>query len=269
MHGWSDPEYLAALDEEGGSAGLGQLLSLRPIEWLRRMPGRETFPWPGRPDWIVKRTVGGEAKDYWFERLRGQPRCPARRELENLLALAQGGFPVPRGLAWFGEPRAAGHPLLGAESALVMERVEHRGSLRDVLRAGPIEERQRLLAELLELVVRLHAQGWIHRDLYLQHLVVGEHGLVLLDVGRARRRVAPRERWFVKDLAALDFSSPPELGRSQRLRFLRGWLEARGVLGALERRHWVRRIRRRGRRMAQHRPKHLDAGDPVDAELFP
>ena len=269
LHAWAAPEVHEALDDPGADSGLERVFSLVPAECLRKVPGRETFVWPGRPGWIVKRTVGGEAKDYWFERLRGQTRSPARRELENLLALAQGGFPVPRGLAWFGEPGAAGHPLRGARSALVMERIEHRGSLRDLLRAASPEERARLTAELLGLVIRLHAQGWIHRDLYLQHLVLGERGLVLLDVGRARQRPAPRERWFVKDLAALFFSSPPELGRVARLRFLRGWLEARGVLGAAERRNWVRRITRRGRRMAQHRPKHLDAGDPVDAELFP
>ena len=269
IQAWASPAFSQALGAGGLESGLSQLFGLQPESWLRRVPGRETFAWPGREAWIVKRTVGGESKDYWYERLRGEARSPARRELENLVALATQGFPVPTGLAWFGEPRAAGHPRRGGRSAMVMGRVEHRGSLREVLARAEAGEAAELLRQLSSLVIELHRAGWIHRDLYLQHFVVGEHGLVILDVGRARQRPAPRERWFVKDLAALHFSAPAGLGRCARLRFLRRWLEARGSTSRAERRRWVKRITRRGRRMAGHRPKHLDAGDPVDAELFP
>jgi tRNA A-37 threonylcarbamoyl transferase component Bud32 len=263
--GWRAP----AIFDSCGPLDLESLFALRPEAWLRRVEGRETFLWPAREHWVVKRTVGGEAREYWYERLRGAARAPARRELENLLALAQQGFPVPEGLAWCAEPAAAKHPRRAGRSALVMARVEHSGSLRERLKVVAELERGMLLGQLLALVTRLHAAGWIHRDLYLQHFVCVQQGLLLLDVGRARQRPAPRSRWFVKDLAALHFSAPASVSRSERLRFLKAWLQARGQLEPNLLRKWVERITRRGRRMGSHRPRQLDPGDPLDAELFP
>src|SRR4030095_1136590 len=117
---------------------------------------------------------------------------------------------------------------------VVMEHVEHAETLRERLGRADASERAAWCAQLLRLVSALHAGGWYHRDLYLQHLVLGPEGLVLLDVGRARRSSgagAPRERWFVKDLGALLHSTPRTVGAREQLRFLARYLDARGLHG--------------------------------------
>ena len=93
--------------------------------------------------------------------------------------------------------------------------------------------------------------------------------LCLLDVGRARKEPAPRERWFVKDLAALYVSAPGSISPRERLRFLAGWLTHRRAARPDLRdrrsqlRRWSRVVVAKGRRMAQHAPR---SSDPEGAE---
>jgi len=230
------------------------------------MPGRETFGWPGREELVVKRTSGGEARDWWYELLRDDaPRSPGRREAENLLMLRDDGLPAPRALAWVEEREATKHPSLGGRgrrSAVVMEHVPHARTLRDELAATTADQVRTRLDELARLVANLHDAGWYHRDLYLQHFVARDDdgALVLLDVGRARKEDEPRERWFVKDLAALLHSAPPTIDRPARMRFLRDWLAGRGLEGTAARRRWARAVLGKERRLAAHAPRHVDPG---------
>jgi tRNA A-37 threonylcarbamoyl transferase component Bud32 len=276
VRAWFAPGFEPASGPDPG-AFLDAVFALTPRRWLRRIPGRETFRHTTEEGTVqvVKRTVGGEARDYWYDRLRRTgrtPRSPARREAENLVELAADGVRVPRVLAWAEEARAARHPRRGGRSALVMEHVAHASSLRDRLALCARGERSRLTAALLELVARLHARGWIHRDLYLQHVVVADEAgapeLTLLDVGRARRLATPRTRWLVKDLAALHSSLPPEVPRTEALRFLRGWLDRRGGAERAVERRWIRGVLRKAHALARHRPRYLDPGDPVDAGIL-
>jgi len=276
-----DLELPPELSRSNGAC-LEALFALAPEAWLRRVPGRETFGWPGDARWVVKRVVGGEPRDYWYERLRGPggARSPARREAENLEQLAADGFAVPRVLAWFEEPAARRHPGFagrGGKSALVMERAPHVETLRGRLARSTAVERRRWLAQLARYVGRLHARGWYHRDLYLQHFVLvdssgasarDEAQLVLLDVGRARREPAPRRRWFVKDLAALLHSAPASVTRAERLRFLRAWLAALGP-DAGGARAWVAAVVAKERRLAAHAPRVIDRTVPLQAERPP
>ncbi len=238
---------------------LERVFALAPRAWMRRMPGRETFRWPEDGGLVVKRFRGGERRDWWYERLRGAVRSPGRRECENLRDLAADGFRVPRCYAWFEERRAL-LPVGAARSGLVMERVPHRRTVRDALAEAGAEERAEWSARLAPLVARLHAAGWYHRDLYLQHFIVSDavEEPVLLDVGRARRERAPRRRWLVKDLAALLHSAPPSVTRAERLRFLRGYLRERGVDGTRALRAWARDVAQKERRLAAHAPRHVD-----------
>jgi tRNA A-37 threonylcarbamoyl transferase component Bud32 len=261
------------------AAALEHLMGLVPEQWLRRLPARATFPWrPAGSDrpLVVKRFTGDAARERWYERLRSlasAPRGPARREAESLRELAAAGFPVPRPLAWFEGPPGSG------ASALVMEHLEHRETLRELFaRTPPLAARPRLV-ELARLVARLHAAGFYHRDLYLEHVVVtgprpGE--LALLDAGRARRERAPRERWFVKDLAALLHSAPAAQGDRARLRFLAHYLDAREDARGLDarrldanavqrpRRAFARAVVRKAARLAAHAPRHVhQAADPI------
>ena len=264
-HAWLSPGF----PPPGGgtpAALLEEIFALRPVGWLRRVPGRETFVWPGHPEWIVKRTTGGETRDFWYERLRGGARSAGRREAENLARLGADGLAVPRPLAWVEEERATRHPrTMGrtGRSALVMERVPHAETLRRRLGRSDPAERRRLSVLLLHFVARLHRLGWYHRDLYLQHFILsrsaeGGERLVLIDVGRARHEAVPRRRWMVKDLAGLLHSTPECVSLAERQRFLAGWLVRRGEDGRAARHAWARAIAAKARRLASHRPRSVD-----------
>lgn len=267
--GWWQDEFLP--EDHDPSSLLETLFGLEPDGTWRHVHGRETFPWPGREHLVVKRYEGGEARDWWYERLRdGElPRSPGRREAENLHSLTADGIPVPRVLAWVEEDAARRHPGLAGRtgrSALVMERIPHEASLRLALTRAPADERVRLGGALLDLVSRLHGRGWYHRDLYLEHVVQRADGeLCLLDLGRARREESPRERWFIKDLAALYISTPGSVPPRARLRFLASWLARRKLVTPglrrrrSELRRWSRVIEAKGRRMARHAPRAADA----------
>jgi tRNA A-37 threonylcarbamoyl transferase component Bud32 len=238
-------------------AGFRSLFEVQPAAPLRAVPGRETFLWPeqGPATLVIKRHVGDLGRDRWFDRLHGHGgRSPGRREYENLGSLAKLGFPVPESLGW---------AEWGSRSLVVMVRVPHDETLLDVSqRVRGLGGRARLV-ELVELVARLHGAGWYHRDLYLQHLLIGDRGLVLIDVGRARRQPRPRRRWFLKDLGALLHSTPAEVPQVTRLRFLAAYLNARGVLDRAARRRWARAAAARARRIGAHRPRYEYGGGPA------
>lgn len=288
LRAWLDPSF-AAREPARGAELLRLIFELAPRAAFRRLPGRETFAWPGREEWVVKRFRGGESRERWHELLRGAtPRSPGRREGENLAALGALGLPVPRPLAWIEEAAALGFGGV-RRSAVVMAHVAHRETLRQRLARASPREAAHWSTALAELVAELHAAGWYHRDLYLQHVVLaadaapGRAALTLLDLGRARSGHPPRARWLVKDLAALLHSTPSRVGRAERLRFLARWLElgraagGRGRFQTGERsdagdggearrnageerelRSWARRVLAKQRVLAAHAPRHVD-----------
>ena len=228
-------------------------------------------PVPVRSGMIVKRH---EPSGGALSRLGLAPRpSAARREYEALAALSAAGLPVPRPFFWCeGDGR----------SAVAMELVEHRQTLRMALADAAAAEAAALLDELARLVARLHEAGWCHRDLYLEHVLVRRApepagplsgppagplagppagwGLVLIDLGRARAGRALRRRWFVKDLAALLHSTPAAVSRAARLRFLARYLDLRGLSGGAggraALRAWAEAVERKRARLATHRPRH-------------
>jgi tRNA A-37 threonylcarbamoyl transferase component Bud32 len=218
---------------------------------LRQAPGRETrLCVQGAERWIEKRYTGGSTREAWRERLRGvTPRSPARREYDALVELERLGIPVPRALAFADDRRS---------SSVRMEYVPHVETLKDRMTSAPRAERFELGRRLLDLVLRLHGTGWYHRDLYLEHFLLRSEdgGLCLIDLGRARRDDETRERWFEKDLAALQHSAPDAVSPRDRLRFLSAYLSARGILDRATRRRRAAAIARRAARMARHAPRH-------------
>ncbi len=277
-HAWRDEGRIRAWSAHPGPLDgppaevLERLFDFRPSEWMRRLPMRETFAWPGpQGSAVVKRFLADEPGEALSALLHLRaPRSPGRREAENLRRLAEDGFPVPAALGWWEERNPGGvlERRFG-RSAVLMERVAHRATLRDLCRSSPAEAQHRWLGPLAELVARLHALGWYHRDLYLQHVVVADGPaevaarLVLLDVGRARRERHPRRRWFVKDLAALQHSSPASLGWRARLRFLALYCDAVGLGERESRRALARDVLAKARRIAAHAPRHVDPDDAL------
>jgi tRNA A-37 threonylcarbamoyl transferase component Bud32 len=233
---------------------------------LRAVHGRATLLWPAAPDVVLKRYERGDWRDAWCDwRTRGAVRSVARREAENLVELGELGLPTPRALGWCGSDGWRG---VGRRSALWMERIEHRASLREELERRPAAA-ARWGDELARFTARLHAAGWRHRDYYLQHWLVAARGLVLIDVGRCEREPRMRERWFVKDLAALHMSCPTSVGPRPRLRFLARYFQVRGFEGRSERRRFAAAVRAKALRMAAHEPKHFDARSARVAEASP
>jgi tRNA A-37 threonylcarbamoyl transferase component Bud32 len=252
-------EGRGALGEAARGHGFGSLEELRPLLWAkpercyRQVPGRLTFPWPepGSPRVVVKRFVGDLRRDRWYEYLRGRRRSPGQREYENLVGLRAAGLPVPEALGWYA---------CGQESLVVMAFVPHGETLRQHLDGASQADLRRWVERLAPLVARLHAQGWYHRDLYLEHLVLAgseaQPELMLLDLGRARCERQPRARWLHKDLGALLHSAPAELGLRARLRGLVLYGRARGITDSDQLRLLAVRAEAFRRRIAAHLPRY-------------
>jgi tRNA A-37 threonylcarbamoyl transferase component Bud32 len=224
-----------------------EFLHVHAPAYLRRTQGRETFAWGA--DVIVKRTLERARSGLWpwF-----RARSAGEREYAALRALAAAEVSVPAAFGYAEERRDGGRL-----SVCVMERVAHDETLRAALERASGAERRELARALLALVARFHGAGFIHRDLYLQHVLLratdGE--LVLIDVGRARRRPMWRSRWYVKDLASLLHSTPGCVKAREKLAFLAGWLDVRGIKSRGARRRFAAAILRKARRIAAHVPR--------------
>jgi hypothetical protein len=107
-----------------------------------------------------------------------------------------------------------------------------------------------LIGVLAKLVARLHAGGYVHRDLYLSHIFFDPaapltDSLCLIDLQRMIRPTGGLGRWIVKDLAALNYSASPTRGdatgpsdvvsRADRLRWLKLYLGAVKLDGSARR----------------------------------
>ena len=268
------------------NAELRRALESAPDRPWRRIGERVTFPWPeegsgATPRFAVKRQA------FFAGLLSGLDKDPLALEFTALVSL-QGQVSVPR-------PVLHVHSARLGRSALVMEEVLHRRSLRQAIAADPVPvARARAEApRLAALVAGLHESGYHHRDLYLQHVVVreGDGELVLLDLGRAGRGIPPRlrrgrawrpswlpwvsgrhvrARWFQKDLAAIHVSAGEGYRDALLEALLPEYLRLRGLppeaLGP-----WDGAVRRRSARMAARVPRVTDPetreGDAVEREV--
>ncbi|QDU85871.1 Lipopolysaccharide core heptose(I) kinase RfaP [Planctomycetes bacterium Pla163] len=259
---------------------------------LRATRGRRTHAFEVDGQRLVaKRFRGDEPRDWWFERLRGVPTDAARREWRALERVLATGLAAPRPLVVLFEAPSGVRPPRpgsGARALLVLEWIDHDSHLGRLLAetasSGPDAARRRreLVERTCRSVAHLHAHGLYHRDLYASHLVrrSGSDELVLLDHGRTRWERRPRERWLIKDLAALHGSTAGLASDRERLRFLSRWRRATGRTTA-DARRMVPAILRKAERLFAHRPvdpgtdrvgwpsgsaeRGVEGGHPVDA----
>jgi tRNA A-37 threonylcarbamoyl transferase component Bud32 len=115
----------------------------------------------------------------------------------------------------------------------------------------------RATVALAKLIGRMHRHGLLHGDLHCGNLLVwGESGedLVLMDLHRVWRRQRPTRRALAANLAQLMSDRLVWTTRTQRLRFLKHYLEESGGQGSL--RGWLALIEplawRHARRIARH-----------------
>jgi heptose I phosphotransferase len=93
----------------------------------------------------------------------------------------------------------------------------------------PVMLKRALIKEVARIARVLHSNGINHRDFYICHFLLAESSIVngplklfLIDLHRAQIRNETPQRWIIKDLAGLFFSSK-DIGLTSRdlLRFIR------------------------------------------------
>jgi hypothetical protein len=174
-------------------------------------------------------------------------------EARGLRAAAAAGVPVPR-LAFEGRDGALG-ALAGTDD------LGPARPLDDVLASGALDPRARraALRSLARAAAALHGAGLHHRDLYLNHAFVDpaepEPPVVLIDLERVGRHRGLLGRRVVKDLAAIESSTPDAVPRSDRARLLVHYLRARGLPVRALVRPLARRVARKAARIRAHAPR--------------
>ncbi|MCE5277072.1 MAG: lipopolysaccharide kinase InaA family protein [Planctomycetaceae bacterium] len=197
--------------------------------------------------------------------LRGRS-CVAVTEALNISAARDASVPTMRALAWGQEtgllPRRS-YLLVSAVPGDAMERC-FDGFLA---RSSP-EMVEAVTVELARVVHRLHAAGYVHRDLYAAHLFLHESDggcdVYLIDLARMFRPPAWRmRRWIVKDLAQLQYSMPAPWVQQWWPVFMnhyalgRGGRERTALEAAVEAK--ARGIRRRQRRRGERKARQAQA----------
>jgi len=199
-------------------------------------------PWRERLRLFLEKP--GPLEIVYAKRFSNPPRKTARQ-----LKRAHCGAKSLAGLEWHwlrtfkqlgipaAEPIAFGERLRGSRelrSAVLIAAVPGE-SLEKLARSLPAHAPadRALLSAVAKLVGRMHGLGLVHRDLYLSHFFFDaesgpESGLRLIDLQRVLRPTVLRTRWFVKDLAALNYSTPITLvSNTRRLRWLNEYLRQR------------------------------------------
>ena len=125
-------------------------------------------------------------------------------------------------------------------SFIVTRELKGTAELDHYLRTQPISfsERCALIAEVARIAKTIHVHGINHRDLYLCHFLLDlnsmESGqrekntplLYLVDLHRAQMRTRVPQRWLVKDVASIYFSSMDfKFTRRDVYRFLKMYFE--------------------------------------------
>ena len=243
---------------------------LDALDALFQAEGTHRFTKPGLPEWrerirLELLDADGKPSAYYLKRYSAPP---VGAQLRRILS-----GPLTHGTAWVEWIRmqaladcgiGTAEPVaFGEEIAWVWERrsavltAQTPGeSLERWVAQRPTRVPRRLLETLARFVARLHERGFVHRDLYLSHVFIDESDprdpvFRLIDLQRVFRPRWRRTRWIVKDLAALNYSTPRSVASSaDRLRWLQVYL---GVPKLRERdRRFARRIMAKTNRIARH-----------------
>jgi tRNA A-37 threonylcarbamoyl transferase component Bud32 len=161
-------------------------------------------------------------------------RSLAGAELHGIRRLAKAGIPTPFVMCFgedgVGPDERASAIMLAEVPGRSLERwVEHWAANPSA--TPPPAARRALIERLAAMTRRMHDAGLFHRDYYLAHVFADFErrppGLCLIDLARVVRYRRNRFRWRVKDLSALEYSSPPGMvTRADRMRFLYAYLRA-------------------------------------------
>lgn len=192
-------------------------------ECFRRQPGRMTHRIKlGEKYFFIKQHTGVGWREIFKNLLQGRkPVLGANNELLAIELLRAQGINVPA-IAGYGF--AGRHPAR-ARSFILLEEIAPVISLEDLVKQWQVTPptfrfKRRLIHEVARIARIMHESGVNHRDFYICHflLVQPEKGSIkifLIDLHRAQVRKLVPERWLIKDLAGLYFSSL-NIGLTQR-----------------------------------------------------
>lgn len=172
----------------------------------------------------LKRHYPLDLSKFVVQLIKLSPSRTACDEFRNIAAFHRAGIPT---LA----PIAAGLRRYGffrTESFLVTQALEGVQKLDDYFSESlpiPACKKRDIITRVALLVKKMHSCGFNHRDLYLCHILLDHMDrLFLVDLHRVDKRGEVPERWKVKDIAALNYSSPGHsFTLTDRIRFLKNY----------------------------------------------
>jgi hypothetical protein len=138
--------------------------------------------------------------------------------------------------------------------------------LDDLLRRGvTVAQRRDLAIRTARIWRRMRECGLRHRDAYPCHvfaqLEASGAKLRLIDMTRAGRAPFPKERWFVKDAAALWYGCPrPPVTRTDAVRWLREYFRIERLDTRAKR--FARRVAAKAARIAARQARKAARGAP-------
>jgi len=181
-------------------------------------------------------------------------------ELEPAIDLASAGINVPKVVA-YGQQWAA---LLEDRSFIATEKIPNAEALERRLpnfitnRKSPNNPplRRDFIISLADFIRKFHATGYRHRDLYLSHIFHDDNGKFhLIDLARAFQPTVFHERFRIKDIAQLHFSTPAKFfSNTDRLRFYLTYTRHDKL--TKQDNKFIRNVVAKAHRMARHDVKH-------------
>lgn len=180
-------------------------------------------------------------------------------DLEPSLQMAERGINVPK-IVCYGEERGL---VFERRSFIITEEVPGK-SLEEKVpdcfhqpkTASNIRQRREFIIKLAQLARQFHNSGYRHRDFYLAHIFYSEKGeFYIIDLQRIFRPVLLAERFRIKDISQLYYSSPGSIfSRTDRLRFYKTY-SGKNRLDSADK-NFIRKVIRKVRRIARHDIKH-------------
>lgn len=166
--------------------------------------------------------------------------------------LSRLGINVPKtvafGVQWQG--------VFEKRSFIITEKIPNAESLEKRLPASFFSDRKKFVENLAVFVSKFHKTGFRHRDLYLCHIFCDDAGkFTLIDLNRVFKPMFFGEKFLVKDLAQLYYSSPGSvITRADRLRFYLAYA-GKTKLSICDR-MLIKKIKLKTKQMAKHDKKH-------------
>lgn len=248
---------------------------LDSLDALFAVVGGERLDKPGLEVWRERRRLtlddAGVARVFYLKRFCDPPRS-ARRQVVR----SGSGANSIAGMEWTWMNRLVREGIACVQPVAFGEEVRRSREIRSAILTAAVPGEslekwaarwtaadrpriQNLRSPSARLISQFHRAGYIHRDLYLSHIfydpsVPSARSLHLIDLQRVIRPRWWKGRWVVKDLAALNFSTPMRLfSRTDRLRWLREYLAIAKLDGSARR--LVYRIMGKTQSMTRHHQK--------------